>query len=166
MARLPTIKPQLSTLHPRLQAPRDEAGRSRYRDATAPHRAWYRTARWQRLREAILIRDLYQCQMSGVLLRGGRSDRKATALRPAVVDHLIPHRGDPVLFWDPDNLWAVSADTHDTECQAIEARLTGEAVRAAKMAHRVIGLDGRSATPRDRWVDRRWGPGGDLVASS
>ena len=157
MARLTTQAPRLSTLRPSLQAPKGEAQRSRYRDATAPHRAWYRTTRWQKLRQAILLRDSYTCQMSGVLLRGGRSDRTGSILRPAVIDHLVPHAGSPDLFWDPDNLWAISADMHDTVCQAIEARLTGEAVRAAKIAYRFVGLDGSTLRPKARWVDQRWG---------
>lgn len=159
MARLPTQTPRLTTLRPTLQAPKDEAQRSRYRDATAPHRAWYRTTRWQKLRQVILLRDSFTCQMSGALLRGGRSDKTGSILRPAVIDHLMPHNGQADLFWDPDNLWAISADMHDTVCQAIESRMTGEAVRAAKIGHRFIELDGRTARPANRWVDKRWGTG-------
>lgn len=159
MARLPTQTPRLSTLRPALQAPKDEAQRSRYRDASSPHRAWYRTARWQQLRQVILLRDSFTCQMSGAPLRGGRSDKSGSILRPAVIDHLQPHNGQAALFWDPDNLWAISADMHDTVCQAIEARLTGEAVRAAKIAYRVVGLDGYGTKPAGRWVDQRWGTG-------
>lgn len=159
MPRLPTQPPRLSTLRPTLQAPKDEAQRSRYRDAASPHRAWYRTARWQNLRQVILMRDSYTCQMSGVLLRGGRSDKTGSILRPAVIDHLAPHNGQADLFWDPDNLWAISADMHDTVCQAIEARLTGEAVRAAKIAYRMVGIDGYPVKPAGRWVNQRWGIG-------
>lgn len=128
------------------------------------HRVWvgpnlYKTARWKRLREEVLLRDCYTCQISGVLLRGGRSDRANTALRPAVVDHLIPHDGDEALFFDADNLWAVSADMHDTVCQSIEGRkgIPPEAVRAAKIGYRHVGLDGYPMQPKDRWVDSRWG---------
>lgn len=147
-------------MRPTLQAPKDEVQRSRYRDATALHRAWYRTTRWQKLRQVILLRDCFTCQMSGAPLRGGRSDKSSSILRPAVVDHLQPHNGQADLFWDPDNLWAISADMHDTVCQAIEARgLTGDAIRAAKIAHRVVGIDGYPARPAGRWVDQRWGAG-------
>ena len=159
MVRLPTQKPLLTALRPTLQAPKDEAGRSRYRDANAPHRAWYRTARWQKLRQVILLRDGFTCQMSGAPLRGGRSDKTGSILRPAVIDHLMPHNGQADLFWDPDNLWAISADMHDTVCQAIEAKLTGEAARAAKIAHRVVGIDGYPTRPAGRWIDQRWATG-------
>ena len=118
----------------------------------------YKTALWESLRKQTLLRDGYTCQISGVLLRGGRSDRTATVLRPAVVDHLMPHMGDASLFFDPDNLWVVSSDVHDTVCQAIERRrgLSLEAVRAAKVAYRHIGLDGYPCKPSGRWVDARW----------
>ena len=118
----------------------------------------YRTARWLNLRKQILLRDGYVCQVSGVLLRGGRSDRTATVLRPAVIDHLMPHMGDEQLFFEPDNLWAISADVHDTVCQAIERRrgISPEAVRAAKVAYRHIGIDGYPCKPQGRWVDSRW----------
>lgn len=152
MARLTTIKPKLQTLRPKLQAPKDEAGRSRYRDQAAPWRAWYQTERWAKLRDAILLRDLYTCQMSGVLLTRGKGDPTS-----ATIDHIIPHRGDPALFWDESNLWAVCAQMHDTVCQSIEARHTGEAIRAAKLAHKAVGRDGYPTRPADRWVDRAHG---------
>lgn len=60
----------------------------------------YSTARWRRLREKILLRDNYTCQISGALLRGGRSDKGTSILRPAVIDHIVPHRGDEHMFWD------------------------------------------------------------------
>jgi len=30
-----------------------------------------------------------------------------------VVDHIIPHRGDPVLFWDEDNWQSMCKPDHD-----------------------------------------------------
>jgi 5-methylcytosine-specific restriction enzyme A len=29
-----------------------------------------------------------------------------------VADHITPHKGDPVLFWDPDNLQSLCAACH------------------------------------------------------
>ena len=115
----------------------------------------YQTQRWLSLRQVILKRDGFTCQMCGVMLREGRSDKANTILRPAVVDHLEPHRGDQWLFYDQRNLWLVCCDCHDGPCQAIEKRqgITGAAVRAAKLAYRVIGLDGYPAMPKGRLVD-------------
>ena len=114
----------------------------------------YSTKRWADLQAATLRRDGWVCQMCGVMLRKGRSDKAATVLRPAVVDHLMPHRGDASLFHDRGNLWAICCDCHDGPCQAIERRpITGEAMRAAKVAYRAVGLDGYPSKPQGRWVD-------------
>lgn len=75
------------------------------------------TARWQKLRLKILDRDGWTCQRTGVMLVGGRN-----APNSAVVDHIKPHRGDLDLFWDPDNLQAVSKEYHDKTKQGLEKR--------------------------------------------
>lgn len=118
MARLKALKHRLTTMPPRIgYATGDEQARSRARDATQPWRAWYKTARWQKLRARVIARDLYTCQKTGALLTG---------LHPApnspVVDHVRPHRGDDRLFWDEDNLMTVSKAYHDSQKQAEERR--------------------------------------------
>lgn len=94
MARRPrirTIAPRLATIRPLVSSPtNNERERSRYRDATQPWRAWYKTARWQRLRMSILVRDAYTCQMCG-------STWTDTSF--LVCDHVEPHRGDEDKFW-------------------------------------------------------------------
>ena len=123
------------------------------------------TAQWQRIRVAILRRDSFTCQICGAMLRGGRSDKSRTVLRPAVVDHIIPHKGDEALFFDPENLWAVDCDCHDSICQSIESRLVGrpDEIRKAKLEYRIIGIDGYPKAPPDRWVDRGSHKGGKKV---
>lgn len=39
-----------------------------------------------------------------------------------VVDHLIPHRGDEALFFDPSNLQTLCPEDHDQNKQRLEAR--------------------------------------------
>lgn len=115
-SKLSSIKPRLGGLAHRVgAAPKDETARSRLRDASDGWRAWYKTARWQKLRERILVRDLYTCQRTGVLLIG-----KHPAPDSPVVDHIKPHRGDEALFWDESNLHAVSKAYHDREKQMAE----------------------------------------------
>lgn len=63
----------------------------------------------------MLVRDLYTCQRTGVLLTG-----KAPAPHSPVVHHIIPHKGDEALFWDIRNLQAVSKAWHDSDGQAQE----------------------------------------------
>lgn len=116
MTKLSTVKPRLGGLSHRMGAsPSDEQERSRQRDASNTSRAWYKTSRWQKLRERIIIRDLYTCQKTGVLLTG-----KHPAPNSPVVDQKRPHRGDEALFWDEDNLHTVSKAYHDSAKQAEE----------------------------------------------
>ena len=99
-----------------------EANRAydRARAAKLNYRAWYKTARWRKLRETVLQRDGYQCQETGVLLIG-----KHPAPNAPVVDHIKRHHGDPDLFWDEANLKAVSKAWHDGEKQRLERAAEG-----------------------------------------
>ena len=102
MARLPS---RLAALPSRLAAaPDDRRERGRYRDAQ-PWRAWYKTARWQALRWATLLRDLFTCQ---------HCQRVEADTSKLVADHRKAHRGDEALFWDPDNLWTLCKTCHDS----------------------------------------------------
>jgi 5-methylcytosine-specific restriction protein A len=73
--------------------------------------------RWQALRLDVLVRDLYTCQHTGVILMPGKDNPNS-----AVVHHKHPHRGDERLFWDMDNLEAVSKAWHDSDAQSQERR--------------------------------------------
>jgi 5-methylcytosine-specific restriction protein A len=67
---------------------------------------WYKTKRWQDLRLQTFTRDLFQCRMCGRI--EGNTSKLAC-------DHIKPHGGDPVLFWDPANLQTLCIDPcHDT----------------------------------------------------
>ncbi|UWR17786.1 HNH endonuclease [Sulfitobacter pontiacus] len=115
--------PRLKTVPGRLAAPATRLGalaanpkeQDRARDQLKPWRAWYSLKRWKDLRRKILARDAYTCTQTGVALVG-----KAPAPNSPVVDHIREHNGDPFLFWDEDNLQAVSKQYHDTEKQRIE----------------------------------------------
>ncbi len=69
-------------------------------------RSWYKTARWQKLRMSVLIRDRFTCQMAGC----GRIEPNTSLL---VADHKIAHRGDEALFWDERNLQCLCKTCHD-----------------------------------------------------
>jgi len=115
-SKIKTIKPLVSKLPPRLgYQPGNERERSRHRDATQGWRAWYKTARWQRLRWKVLVRDLFACQMTGC----GRVEPDTSKL---VADHITPHRGDATLFWDETNLQTLCADCHNRIKQSQERR--------------------------------------------
>ena len=92
-----------------------EAERSRYRASTQPYRAWYKTARWDRLRWHVLTRDCFTCAMCG---------RLEADTRNLVCDHKRPHRGDQVFFWDTNNLQTLCKPCHDKRKQQQEHHQT------------------------------------------
>lgn len=99
----------------------------------------FSTTRGRAFRKRILIRDLFTCQMCGVLLREGKTDSRA-----AVVDHIKPIELCPDLTWDEGNCQATCAHCHNTACASIEVRHAGDAKTIAekKLLHAPVGLDG------------------------
>ena len=79
-----------------------EAGRY-----NAQMRKLYATARWFRLRAQVLEEQplCQACQAQG------RVEPSAD------VDHIAPHRGDPLLFWDRGNLQGLCHQCHSTKTQ-------------------------------------------------
>lgn len=82
--------------------------RDERRASEQPWRRWYKTSRWKRLRLSVL-RDSPLCQCDGC--RGGEHRARPSS----VVDHKVAHRGDARLFWDRDNLQAMSKECHDVK---------------------------------------------------
>lgn len=116
MPRLRALKANVAALPPRIgYLPGDEKARDRQRNAAQPWRAWYKTPRWEKLRQAVFLRDHYICQRSGELCVG-----KAPAANSPVANHKTPHRGNPALFWDINNLETVSKRVHDKDIQREE----------------------------------------------
>lgn len=113
MAKLVTLKPQISNLPQRLSRAHGEQERDRRRDEMQHWRAWYKTSRWQKLRASVLLRDLFTCQMCKCLCSGKGE---------AVADHKTPHRGDEDLFWDADNLQCICKVCHDSDKQREDRR--------------------------------------------
>ena len=74
------------------------------------YRAWYNTDRWRTLRKHQLIKQPL-CERC--------LSRKHTK-RANVAHHRIPHKGDPILFWDANNLGSLCSDCHDIDEQRIE----------------------------------------------
>ena len=119
MAKLKALPGRLATLQPRIGfAPGDEKAADKSRTVMAPWRAWYKTERWRRLRHEVFVRDLYKCQRTGVLCIG-----KHPAPNSPVANHKVPHKGNPDLFWDINNLEPVSKEVHDGLIQSEERAL-------------------------------------------
>ena len=117
MPKLKTLRPLVATMPPRIQSQRETRDRAQPQTNLNAYRQWYKSARWQRLRQEVLARDIYTCQHTGVILSG-----RANAPDSPVFHHKVPHKGDEQLFWDINNLEAVSKQWHDSEAQAQERR--------------------------------------------
>lgn len=116
MARLQKLAARISASPPRIGASAgDSKSHDRHREARAPWRKWYRTARWSKLRLKIFERDLFQCQMPGC----GHIEGNTAKL---VCDHVTPHRGDYERFWDESNLQTLCKPCHDSRKQRQERR--------------------------------------------
>jgi 5-methylcytosine-specific restriction endonuclease McrA len=101
------LDPQVSFLE------RDTSVKDRERKAVNPLRQLYGTAKWQRLRWSILVRDLFTCRMCKRCEGGDTSQ--------LVADHIQPHRGDVALFWLESNLQCLCKGCHDRVKQKEEA---------------------------------------------
>lgn len=105
-------------------AAKDRWARADAARAAKPSRRWYGLKRWRNkktgLKIRVLQRDGWRCQWPGCgcLLREGRSDPQS-----AVVDHIMPHREDPELFWNEANLWSLCKTHHDIHKARKEAGL-------------------------------------------
>lgn len=78
--------------------------------SSRPWLSWYSTREWATLRAAQLRAEPF-CRLC---MKVGRS-------RPAVVvDHIVPHKGDRVLFFDPLNLQSLCRHCHDSVKQSWE----------------------------------------------
>lgn len=84
-------------------------------NSPAPWVAWYKTARWRDLKRQVHVRDNFTCRRTGIVLVG-----KHPAPNSPVANHKVPHRGDPALFWDPDNIETIAKSVHDGEVQKEE----------------------------------------------
>lgn len=79
-------------------------------DEARPWRNWYKLARWERRRQA-LFADQPLCVMCL---------RSETITIADTADHIIPHRGDPDLFWNGE-LQPLCASCHSMHKQREEA---------------------------------------------
>jgi 5-methylcytosine-specific restriction enzyme A len=111
MGKLKAISAPLRTLAPRVATGRDVSGHSY---AGEPWRRWYSTARWERLRQDVFLRDGFTCQCGCRRLILAEPER--------VADHVREHKGDPRLFWDRNNLQTLWKPHHDGWKQRLERR--------------------------------------------
>lgn len=77
----------------------------------------YKSKRWRKLREYVLMRDKYMCQDS---IRYGKSVDANT------VHHIYPASDYPELFYNPNNLISLSNKAHNKMHDRTSDELTNE----------------------------------------
>jgi 5-methylcytosine-specific restriction endonuclease McrA len=99
----------------------------------------YSTARWQRLRKAVLAHYGYVCQIQG----------PRCTVHAATVHHLVPSSQAPHLFWEPSNLVAsckrcnygdgsrVAADNRRQQIAYLQQLVEEQQQQLAEMAERL-----------------------------
>lgn len=70
-----------------------------------PFRSWYKTARWVKMRARQLKKNPFCSDYFG--------DHGGSLVVANTADHIIPHKGDEVLFWDEDNLQSMCRTCHN-----------------------------------------------------
>ena len=113
MARIGRLRDDVPGLASATGYLEQEARRPAVRDVVAGWRAWYKTARWQRLRWSVLVEAMFTCR------RCGRVEGDTARL---VADHVVPHRGEEALFWDRGNLQCLCQHCHSGAKQNEEAQ--------------------------------------------
>ena len=96
-----------TTMHRENQLTRGShrVGLSELRRQGLPQKAMYNSKRWQAERREQLRKNPLCSDYFGV---HGISKEPAT-----IVDHIKPHKGDKVLFWDPNNRQSMCKPCHD-----------------------------------------------------
>ena len=92
---------------------------------------FFATRQGRKFRDAILLRDLYTCQMCGVVVKDGRAHS-----RSAVVDHIRPVALRPDLERDEANCRCVCRACHAT-CDSIEKQHSPDADLIAEAKARI-----------------------------
>ena len=95
------------------------------------HSSFYKTARWKRMRAAILSRDGYRDQVAA---RYGKNVEANT------VHHILPRESYPEYKLKSWNLISVSHETHNRLHDRATGKLTEEGWRLAKRTARRQGI--------------------------
>ena len=66
------------------------------------------------------------------------------------VDHIIPHEGDPVLFWDADNWQSLCRECHQTKTRREMAAGIVDWVPGS-----IVVVSGPSSLPGAMWIEDR-----------
>ena len=92
---------------------------------------FYKSGRWMRLREAVLRRDGYACQISR---------RYGKRVQATTVHHVFPREEFPDYQWEPWNLISLAGDVHDQLHDRNNGALTEKGVELLRRIARREGV--------------------------
>ena len=93
---------------------------------------YYKTGRWLRLRESVLRRDGYMCQVSR---------RYGKRLQATTVHHVFPRDEFPEYQWEPWNLISLAGDVHDQMHDRTTGALTDKGAELLRRIARRNGVE-------------------------
>lgn len=93
---------------------------------------FYKSRRWQKLREIVLRRDGYQCQIAR---RYGRQ------VKAEVVHHIFPRKDYPEYQYCSWNLISLSSEAHNKLHDRMTDTLTEEGMQLLKRTARKRGIE-------------------------
>lgn len=88
---------------------------------------FYSSRRWKHLRELILKRDGYQCQIS---------KRYGKSIQADMVHHIFPAEDYPQYIWEPWNLISLSKEAHNMMHDRNTGALTDDGIDLLKRTAR------------------------------
>ena len=93
---------------------------------------FYKTKRWQRLRESVLRRDGYMCQVSR---------RYGKRVQATTVHHVFPREEFPEYQCEPWNLVSLAGDVHDEMHDRVIGALTDKGAELLRRIARKKGVE-------------------------
>lgn len=116
MGRLKQVKPQIKSLSPMINMNKRRSQPA----AFGNDRSFEKTARWQRLRWDVLVRDEFTCQWAGCGITHSDTSK-------LVADHKVPVRIAPERKFDMTNLQCLCSNCHSGPKQQMELAIYGPA---------------------------------------
>lgn len=112
---------------PEVQSMEKEVSEKEIRTMKKTLDKFYKTTRWKKLRESILRRDGYMCQLT---------KRYGKLVEANTVHHIFPREYFPEYQWEPWNLISLSAVAHNTLHDRDTDQLTEEGLELLKRTAR------------------------------
>ncbi|MBL3610667.1 hypothetical protein [Rhodovulum sulfidophilum] len=138
------MSPRLTAMPPRLASPAPRIGptqgdaraQDRERERVKPWRAWYRTARWSKLRRKILARAGHVCEQTGGPLLGRAPERACSDARQrcrrSASSHHVPRQASTCFRSVSIRIVLVNLYSQESKSEAAAARIPEKGLSGVK----------------------------------